>query len=192
MKKKTRITIGMVAAVGLAATATACGGGGGGGNSGAHNERKAQQQIENRLEINQPIPVNPYSQMRQNLIEIENAEANGVQSTTFFFNQGIKDPIMTCKSIGAPIPSTAQLSNPDKVERHGSQYDGGNVVIHQMEPNGVYTGDSTGTWSECLNAQGKPYPQYWEGFVSSAFGDATWDGHQIVVKDPSAVFSKHK
>lgn len=191
MNKKTRITLGAVAALGIAAGATACSTGG--GNSGAHDERAAQRQIENRMEVNQPIPVHGYSQMRQNLIEIENAEADGVQSTTFFFNYGVKDPIMTCDSIGAPIPATAQLSNPEKLDHHGDNGGGGNVTLPQMDPHGVYTGDTSGTWSLCLKPDGKPYAKYWEGPVDSEFAPAKWDGNQVVLTgDPSMTFSKHK
>lgn len=190
MKKTTRVILGGTLAVGIAVGATACVGDT--GNSGSKAERATQKQIENRMEVNQPIPVHGYSQMRQNLIEIENAESDGVQSTTFFFNQGVANPIMTCQSIGAPIASTSQLSNPDKVEHHGDG-GGGNVTMHQMEPNGTYTGDSSGTWSLCLKPNGKPYAQYWEGYVSTVFGPAKWDGHQIVLTgDPSMKFTKSK
>lgn len=191
MNNKTRAIGASVLAAGVLLGASACAGGD--SNSGSKSERATQQQIENRLEVNQPIPVHSYSQMRQNLIEIENAEADGVQSTTFFFNQGVANPIMQCASIGSPIASTAQLSDPQKVEHHWGDGNGGNVTLPQMEPNGIYTGDSSGTWSLCLKPDGKPYAQYWEGYVATAFGPAKWDGHQIVLTgDPSMKFTKGK
>lgn len=33
----------------------------------------------------------------------------------------------------------------------------------------------TPTYVICVNASGKPYLQYWEGFVQSVTAPATWD-----------------
>src|SRR5262249_11308948 len=132
-------------------------------------------------------------QMRQNLVEIETAQAKGVQTTSFFFNQGVVDPFLSCPSIGVPIPNTSSLSNPIQVERHGGD-GGGNVGIGQMDPNGTYgPNGSTGTYVMCIDATGTPYAQYWEGFVSTVFAPAKWNmaTHQLELTGPASFkFSK--
>lgn len=163
-------------------------------SSGKQSETQQQDAISKSLINNQPLPAFNWSQKRQNLIEIETAQAQGVQTTTFFFNQGVQDPINSCPSIGAPIPTTDQLSNPTKIEHHG-ETGGGNVTTNQMEPNGVYTGDSSGTYVMCVNAQGKAYATYWEGYVQTIFGDASWNKttHQVELKGaPSFKFTAKK
>jgi hypothetical protein len=177
----------IVGAVVLAATlpltmASACT-----GSPSASNKAETKQGDYAQLINNQPLPKFNHSQERQNLIEIESARAKGVQSTTFFFNLGARDPIQTCTSIGAPIASTTQLSNPQQLARTGGQYnvDG---VISQMDPTGTYTGDSSGTWSICVDAQGQPYADYWEGFVQTVFAPAVWDPatHTIKITGPAS------
>lgn len=152
-------------------------------------ESKQQEAISQQMVKNQPIPQFNYSQMRQNLIEIESAQAKGVQTTSFFFNQGVVDPIMSCPSVGVPIPNTSSLSNPVQVERHGGSDGGGNVGIGQMDPNGTYIpNSSTGTYVLCIDATGTVYGQYWEGFVSTVFAPAKWNGtsHQIELTGPAS------
>jgi hypothetical protein len=177
----------------LTLTAGACDDGG--SSSGQDKENKQQAQSTNSLVTNQPIPHFNYSQLRQNLKEIETAEANGVQTTTFFFNQGVQDPIDSCPSIGAPIPTTDQLSNPQQTS--DGHYNGnyGLTTIGQMDPTGVYTGDSTGTYVMCVGGNGKTYASYWEGYVKTVFANATWDKstHSVkVLGDPSFKFTGKK
>jgi hypothetical protein len=165
---------------------------GGHSKSGQSLENQQQTQDTTSLVTNQPVPHYNFSQIRQNLIELENAEAQGVQTTTFFFNQGVADPIGECPSIGAPIPTTDQLTNPQQVQQH-SDAGGGNVTIGQMDPDGVYSGDSTGTYVMCVGADGKPYADYWEGFVQTVFGAAKWDPASRSVQmigAPSYTFTK--
>lgn len=184
------VVLGGVTVVILSATAFSCGS----DSSGKQSETQQQDAISKSLINNQPLPAFNWSQKRQNLIEIETAQAQGVQTTTFFFNQGVQDPINSCLSIGAPIPTTDQLSNPTKIEHHG-ETGGGNVTTNQMEPNGVYTGDSSGTYVMCVNAQGKAYATYWEGYVQTIFGNASWDksSHTVELKgDPSFKFTSKK
>jgi len=65
--------------------------------------------------------------------------------------------------------------------------------VSQIDPNGVYQGNSTGTYVICLNAQGKPYAVYWEGFVQAVTGVARWNGHGVdLVGEPSFNFTAHK
>lgn len=139
------------------------------------NDQNASANALVQLQQAQPTPNFNYSQLRQNLIEIETAQANATQTTSFFFNLGVTDPIMSCPSIGYPIPASYQLTNPDqKVVDH-------DLTIAQSEVTGVYTGDTTGTHVVCIDGQGRGYDNYWEGFVSAVTGPAVWDSeaHQI-------------
>lgn len=137
-----------------------------------------------------PTPKFDYSQIRKNLIEIETAQATSVATTSFFFNQGIKDPVHVCPSIGFPIASDTQLTNPQQVYRNG---DGSHDVIAQVDPSGIFAGPSTGTYVICIDATGKAYANYFEGFVQTVTGPAVWkDGQVQLVGPPSFSFSKGK
>lgn len=171
------------ALLGIAAVAVLTAGCGMG--SAQSRENSQQEQISQNLITSQPVPNIGYSQMRQNLIELETAEANGVQTTSFFFNLGIQDPVRSCASIGVPIPNTASLSNP----QHITYGPGGSTgVVDQMDPNGVYAPQSSqGTFVMCVDQNGQPHPAYWEGDVETEFGAARWDTgtHQVVAVGPA-------
>lgn len=141
-----------------------------------------------QLLSSQPVPAYNYSQLRQNLIELENAQANGVVTTTFFMNMGIQDPIMSCPSIGAPIASTTELTNPQQAVTNSGSQSSWATSIGQMDPTGVYTGSSTGTYIMCVGADGSVNPVYWEGFVMTAFGPAHWDkaNHTMATDGPAS------
>ena len=163
---------------------------------GQNLENNQQKTSTESLVNNQPLPHFAYSQMRQNLIEIETAEANGVQTTSFFFNQGQRDPVNHCPSIGVPLPNTASLSNPQQVVDGSGDRGGGNVTIGQMDPNGIYVpASSTGTFVICIDAQGHPYADYWEGFVKTVFAPAKWNTstHEVeLIGPPSFNFTKQR
>ena len=120
----------------------------------------------------QPIPKFNFSQYRQTLIDVETGQANTVATTTFFYNQGSNVPIKSCPSIGFPLPSTAQLTNPQQVVNGGNS--GGAVTIGQQEMTGVFTGNSNGTYVICVGDQGPTF-SYWEGFVDTEGGPAHFD-----------------
>jgi hypothetical protein len=156
------------------------------GSRSAQNQEQRQQNASfGQMITAQPLPQFTRSQLRANLVEVETAQAQGVQTTSFFFNQGFRDPIQSCTSIGAPIPTTSQLSNPQKVV---SAPNSSAATIANIEPTGVYTGDSTGTYVMCIGADGKPYANYWEGFVQTVFAPATWDDktHQVKLTGPAS------
>jgi predicted small secreted protein len=165
-----------------------------GASTGDTLEHAQQKSATTQLVQNQPLPQIVRSQMRQNLIEIELAQATGVATTTFEFNQGVIDPIDSCPSIGVPIANTTSLSNPLQTEIHDGQYNGGNTTIGQMDPNGVYSpASSSGTYIMCIGADGVPYVDYWEGFVKAVFAPAKWDyvHHKIEIVGPASFkFSK--
>lgn len=147
--------------------------------TGASSEAAAQTRDDNNLNTNQPVPVYKYSQMRETLINVEDIQANGENTTSFFFNQGIQNPIQTCSSIGMPVASDTELTNPQKQEIQpdggGYQQNNGDNVLAQADPTGVYSGQSTGTNVLCVNAQGQEYIDYWEGYVQTISGSATWN-----------------
>jgi hypothetical protein len=178
------LAIGLIVVLGLGVAACDEG-----NNKVQNHDRSVATEQLGQYQTNQPVPVFKYSQLRQNLIEIETAEARTTQTTSFFFNQGVQDPVSSCPSIGFPIPSTYQLTNPEaKVQRH-------DFTLPQPEATGVYTADTTGTYVICVNAQGQAYATYWEGFVQTVTGPARWDTatHQVLLTGPpSFEFSKGK
>jgi hypothetical protein len=166
----------IIAGSALAALVTIAGCTHSGTSGGQAQENKQQQQDTKTLVNNQPIPHFNFSQYRQTLIDAESIAANGTQTTSFFFNLGARDPIFTCPSLGMPVPNTAQLSNPNQVVSGGNSQGYGLATIGQMDPYGAYTpSSSTGTYVICVNASGKPYLNYWEGFVQTVTAAATWD-----------------
>jgi hypothetical protein len=155
----------------------------GGNASGAQQESNDSASIEKSFLLNQPPPHFQHSDIRATAISIEAIQALGEQTTTFFFNQGVKDPIMTCPSLGEPVASTTEITNPQQttsVNVAGGPNTG--ATIGNMDPNGIYAGDSTGTYVLCVNAQGQQYASYWEGFVESVSGPATWDTASGTIK----------
>lgn len=155
-----------------------------GNPSGAVQEQRDSNNIEKTFLLNQPPPHFSHSDIRATAISIEAIQALGEQTTSFFFNQGVKNPIFSCPSLGEPVASTTQITNQQQVESLAVPHSqGAAVTIGNMDPNGIYAGDSTGTYVLCVNASGTPYAQYWEGFVDSVSGPARWDAAkgQIIV-----------
>lgn len=152
------------------------------------DQRMANEQLD-QFQQSQPTPRFNASQLRQNLIDIETAQAEATVTTSFFFNLGVADPIHTCPSIGFPIPGTFQLTAPSQGVKI---FDGGAVAVPQLEANGVYTGDTSATTVICIDSNGNGYAKWWEGFVSTTAAPATWnfDTKQIVLTgEPTAEFS---
>lgn len=152
-------------------------------------DRDSSAQALSDLQKAHPTPKFSRSQLRQNLIEITTAQAETTATTSFFFNVGVKEPIHVCPSIGFPIPTTMQLTNPEQSIDMGHQ-GGGSHSIPLVEPTGVYTGDSTGTFVICVDAEGNGYAKYWEGYVDTVAGPAEFiDGEVQLVGPPSFDFT---
>lgn len=146
----------------------------------------------------QPIPSYNWSQLRQNLIEIETAQANTTATTSFMFllaGVGESGPMVhSCPSIGFPIPATYQLTNPEKplkINLSGGGVANDVVTVSQLEPTGVYTGDTTGTYVMCVDSNGKAYAFYHEGYVSTVSWD-TVKGEIVMDGASSADFTVGK
>jgi hypothetical protein len=132
------------------------------------DETLTDSQLQTYKQGGQDVPKFDWSQHRQTIIDIEKAQANTVATTTFFFNEGIQEPVKSCPSIGFPIASTTQLTNPQ-------QWTSGGGNVAQMEPTGVFTGESSGTYVVCVTPAGIKYITYWEGNVHAEGGPAKWN-----------------
>jgi hypothetical protein len=147
----------------------------------------------------QPVPQFKWSQIRQTLIDIETAQAKTTQTTSFAFNQGVADPVWSCPSIGFPIATTSELTNPHQISQipyvggdgrtYSDSHESVNGITSQIDPNGIYAGNSTGTYVLCVANDGTTFVQYWEGFVETVSGPAVWDAgaHQVRLTGPSTV-----
>ncbi len=172
------LSIAAVTGFGLAACTSAS------NSSGQQQENQAQRQDTQSLVRNQQIPHFSWSMERQILIDAETAAADGTQSTSFFFIQGVRDPVFVCPSLGLGVPDTAQLSNPQQVVNDGYPNGGQGLTVGQMDPFGVYSPPaSEGTYVICVGSGGKPYLERAEEFVHTVLGPAVWDygTHQIKV-----------
>lgn len=166
-----------MAVVGLTAGALALGAC---NSSPQARDQNISTQVLGQYENSQPVPQFKWSQIRQTAIDIETAQAHTTQTTSFFFNMGVAKP-WSCPSIGFPVAATTELTNP--------QQNNSGVALSQIDPNGIYAGNSTGTYVLCVSPSGKPYAQYWEGFVSTVDGAAVWkNGGIVLVGQPSGDF----
>ncbi|TVZ01236.1 hypothetical protein EAS64_33700 [Trebonia kvetii] len=148
-------------------------------------ESAAQRADASSLEQSQPLPHFNYSQIRATIIDAETIEANGTQTTSFFFQMGSRDPVFSCPSLGEPVSNTASLSNPYQAVTADAQGNGftGAAVIGQMDPNGIYApSSSSGTYVICVAANGSKYMQYWEGDVMTVTAGAVWDATAHTLK----------
>jgi len=164
--------------------------------SAIQSDQNLSDQILSKYERSQPAPQFDWSQIRQTLIDVETAQASSVQTTSFFFNQGSTDPYYVCPSIGFPVASTTELTNPQKtVDGTGGNNSYALTTIAQIDPNGIYAGQSSGTYVLCVDSHGRTYGQYAEGFVHAVAAAATWDEstHRIVVNGaPTFTFKTAK
>jgi hypothetical protein len=169
-------------------------------NGAASNARKqeATQQAQDTLTLiqAQPVPHFDWSQIRQTLIDIEGAQAHAIQTTSFFFQQGMNHPYLVCNSIGFPVPASDELTNPQQIVTQGSlRSGGGNVTIDQQDPTGIYTADTAGTFVLCVNRNGQAEAQYAEPFVHTVAGPAAWNTATQMIEftgNPTAAFNVGK
>jgi hypothetical protein len=161
-------------------------------NTAASHDQAVLNQALDAFQRTQPIPQATWSQMRESLIQIENARIHGIATTTFFYNMGSNVPIKSCASTGFPIPATAQLTNPSQLSWLVANQNTIDGVIGQMEPNGTFTGDSAGTYVTCAGPNGSTYETYWEGPVETEGGPAHYDpdARQIVLDGAPTVTAK--
>lgn len=159
------------------------------GPNAQQREQQQQTQDTQALDNNQPLPHYTWSMERQILIDAENASAFGTQSTSFFFIQGVRDPVFVCPSLGLGVPDTAQISNPSQIAPISGKWGGGATTLPQEDPYGIYTPPvSEGTFVVCVGSGGKPYLHRAEEFVDTVLGPARWDSAthtEVVTGAPS-------
>jgi hypothetical protein len=148
--------------------------------TGDQLSQQQQQADTTQLEYAVPLPSFGFSELRFELVQIEAVQALGINSTSYGFEPGIQHPAWTCPSIGLPVPATDQLSNPDQAQWNSGS--GGNnawavagVAVGQEDPNGVFQGDTTGTYSLCVTPTGHQYLQYNEGYTDATTAPSHWD-----------------
>ena len=130
------------------------------GEDGRSREANAVNTGFDRLTQSQQVPTFDFSQERQTLIDVLSARANGTHGTAYATALD-GSLVWWCETVGAPIPSTYQLSNPSQVIG-GDGRDTEEQTIPLGEPSGVYTGDSAATWTLCLDNAGTPFAVYEE------------------------------
>jgi hypothetical protein len=188
MNPKTREKLGWIVAIALAILGllTACG-----GQSNGVGKEAGQASVGiNQILNNQPVEAFKYSQYRTEAQQIEAAQASTLQTTTFYFLPGVPNPIKVCLSVGYPIDSDTEISNPQQAVASGTN---GLTSIGQMDPNGVYLGPSTGSYSECVRDDKALAIDYGQELEHTEAGLAKWDpvNHQIVdYGDPDFKFTK--
>jgi hypothetical protein len=162
--------------------------------SANQKDSKTSATILQHFQGSQPAPIFDWSQLRQTAIDAETAQANTTQTTSFFFVLGVRDPIFTCPSIGYPVPETDQITSPDQTNNYGNN-SGGNTVTSQIDPNGVFGGNTTATFVICIGANGQKYLEHAEEDVHTVSGPAVWNEttHQIqITGNSTAVVKTHK
>lgn len=139
------------------------------GGETVKQEQTAVQTGFNRLSNSQPIPVFDWSQERQTVIDAQTIRATGAKGTTSGYLEGV-GLVWWCPSVGGPVPSTYQLSAGTQWADIAGDHTADPKQVEQGEPTGVYVGESTATWTVCLDDNGKKFLQYWEGYVLSTIG----------------------
>lgn len=162
----------------------------------AQQAQSLEAQAQGRDALNfdqaQPIPFFRYSQIRAELIDIEKWQATGATSTSLFFSNDGK-LLFTCPSMGAPIASDSQLSNPVQAVWNNSGSSPAGVGTGNMDPTGVYTGPSSGTYVSCVSPTAGAYPVYWEGYVMTVGGPAQFANGQVsLTGQPNSIFGDIK
>lgn len=145
-----------------------------------------------RMSTSQQIPTFSFSQVRQTLIDVERMQAQGTTTTTAFFLEGI-GLVGWCSSIGSPVPSTYQLSPSKQYVDYPGDRTRDVKEVDQAEPTGIYPGPSTGTWTICLDDNGRKFGHLWEGYTSSDTGLIEYPpALQIRPKDVTFKFTDKK
>jgi hypothetical protein len=140
-------------------------------------------------QVQPPYQPTGKSVYRENLNDAEAGQVLGLNTTTFFFQQGRTDPFFWCPSRGGAVPDTAQLTDPDYVEPDPNTNNGNHqsIIISNMDPNGVYPPtSSSGTYVSCYDSAGTVFQVYSEPDVVQISAPATWsytanNGHGGIV-----------
>lgn len=186
VRKPSKRSIVQVIIIAAPLTLMACGNSDPGGN-GYAIENTNSGAIATHFNLVQP-PYTPTgkSVYRENLNDAEASQVLGLNTTTFFFQQGRQDPFFWCPSRGGAVPNTAELTDPQYVEPDPNA-SAGSVIISNMDPNGVYSPSSSqGTYVSCYDNAGRVFQVYSEPDVVQISAAATWsytanNGHGGIV-----------
>ena len=88
----------------LAISLTAC------EEQSTRKDKEATNRQLDQFQKVQPIPFYDWSQYRQTVLSVIDAQVKGTATTSFFFNLGVQNPIKECPSIGYPVATTAQAT----------------------------------------------------------------------------------
>ena len=81
---------------------------------------------------------------------LEMRDQQGLVTYTYTYAEQTGKKIFFCQSVGFPIPTSTQYTNPEKVQVYSNTYGWGNVTIPQPDPNGLFSPASAeGTWVMC-------------------------------------------
>lgn len=148
------------------------------------SDQSATNTQMNQYQKVQPLPYFDSSALRASMIGILKAQTTPTNTWSVeVAYTGV--PIFMCPSIGYPIPATDELTNPQQVvnvNTNSSTWISG--VVSQADPNGVYGGNTNGTYIMCVGPDGKVTPVYSEPDVNVfPFPVAIVDGKIVV--DPN-------
>ena len=125
----------------------------------------------------QPTPVFSWSLERALMIQLYQARNARVLTYSYVLNAYNGSILMSCESLGFPIPATMQLTNPETVVRTAN----GTTTVAQAEPNGLYAPPSTsGTWVMCIAPGGGVEPRYVENHVITTVRPMRMQDGQLV------------
>ncbi len=128
----------------------------------------------------QPTPVFSWSLERALMIQLYQARNTRTLTYSYVLNAYNGTLLMSCESLGFPIPATTQITNSETVVRTAA----GATTVAQAEPNGLYAPPSTsGTWVMCLAPNGGVEPRYVENHVITTVRPMRMQDGQLVPLD---------
>jgi hypothetical protein len=164
---KKLIVIASVAALAVAACSV--------NTSSINSEQNAVNAQQNQYAKVQPVPYFDYSTQRGLLIDIYRSQ-NESHQTWAVVTSYSGQLVFQCESEGYPIPASYQLTNPQQVDYVGS---GAAGSVGLAEPNGLYTGNTQGTYVMCVR-NGKITPIYTENNVQMFPFAVTVDAQGVI------------
>ena len=118
-------------------------------------QNAAQEQLNSQAVSQVPMPgITKFQEKR--LVKMIYELRDRADLMTYVYNVSLEGrPVFMCRAIGYGVPYAAQYSNPTKPEYHYSA-DGGNIVLGQAEPNGLFMPSSAdGTWIMAIDPDSK-------------------------------------
>lgn len=140
-------------------------------------ERQAVNRQQETFLRSQPTPVFEWSLERSLMIQLYNARNARTLTYSYVIHPHTGQLIMSCESMGFPIPATVQLTNPQTIVENTR----GTTTIAQAEPNGLYAPPSTNaTWVMCIAPNGGVEPRYVENDVIATVRPMEMQNGQLV------------